>query len=105
MRKKRSDVCDERRPIWQRMKDEYGRATLRCCRAEIMGCSRMTVQGCREILEYGRCCIRLSVCDPDVRELVVCGEELVCLSYHPDAIMIEGRIRAVSFCDDGKAVD
>lgn len=105
MRQKRLDGRDERRPIWQRMKDEYERVTLRCCRIEIMGCSRMTVQGCREILEYGRCCIRLSVCDPDARELAVCGEELVCLSYQPDAIMIEGRIRTVNLCDQGKAVD
>lgn len=95
MRKEASGERRERRSLWKRIKAEYGRATWLCCRAEITGGSRMTVQGCREILEYGKCLIRLSVCDPDVRELAVCGEELVCLSYHPDAVMIEGRIRAV----------
>lgn len=89
----------QRKPLWQRMKDDYDRATLRCCRAELMGCSRMTVQGCTEILEYGKQCIRLAVCDPDARELVVCGEGLVCLSYQPDALMIEGRVHALRFCD------
>ena len=88
----------QRKPLWQRMRDDYGRATLRCLRAELTGCTRMTVQGCTEILEYGRQCIRLAVCDPDVRELVVCGEGLVSLSNQPDALMIEGRVHALRFC-------
>ena len=99
MKQQRKGKHADRPPLWQRMRDEYGRATLRCCRTEIMGISRMTVQGCKEILEYGRRCIRLSVCDPDVRQMVICGEDMVCLSYHPDAVMIEGCIRTVSFCD------
>lgn len=89
----------QRKPLWQKMRDDYGRATLRCCRVELMGRSRMTVQGCTEILEYGKKCIRLAVSDPDARELVVVGKGLVCLSYQPDAVMIEGCVHALRLCD------
>ena len=85
----------ERRPLWRRVRDRYDRATLQYCRMESMGARRLVIQGCREILEYGRSRICLGVRDPDVCRLSICGHELSCLSYHADAVIVEGDVRAV----------
>ena len=90
--------ASHRPPLWQRIRAEYDRATLSCCRVEMMGCGQMLIQSCTEILEYGRERIRLAVRDPDARQLVICGSELICLSYHPDAVSIKGCICTVTFC-------
>lgn len=67
-----------------------------------MGACRIVVQGCRDILEYGRETICLAVDDPDIDRLIVCGGELVCLSYHPDAVIIEGNIQTIDFAHHGR---
>ncbi len=92
--------ASHRSPLWRRIRAEYDRATLTCCRVEMMGCCQMTIQNCTEILEYGRECIRLAIRDPDARQIMICGRELLCLSYHPDAVMIEGCIDSVTFCNE-----
>lgn len=91
--------------LWRRMRREYDRALLHCCRMEMMGRRRLVVQGCRDILEYGRTRIRLAVCDAEIGSLLVCGGELNCLSYHPDAVVIEGEIDTVCFCSGEGSVD
>ena len=88
----------KRESLWRRMRREYDRALLHCCRMEMMGRHRLVVQGCQDILEYGRTRIRLAVCDAEIDSLLVCGCELSCLSYHPDAVVIEGEIGTVCFC-------
>ena len=97
-RKRKALSKEERTPLWRKMQEHYERATLSVCRVLCTGCGSMTVQGCRDILAYGDTCIRLAVCDPDARQIVILGEELLCLSYHPDAVRIKGRIRSVCFC-------
>ena len=88
---------EERMALWRRIRETYDRVTAGGCRSEVIGCSRLTLQGCEEILEYGCRCIRLAVKDPDMRQVIVCGEELLCLSYHPDAIQVQGKIHCVRF--------
>lgn len=92
----------KKRSLWGRVRQTYGRATLSVCRLLCTGGGSMTVQGCTDILEYGRTCIRLSVCDPDVSGVAICGRDLVCLSYQPDAVRIEGEIRTIRFCRCGE---
>ncbi|MBR5615442.1 MAG: YabP/YqfC family sporulation protein [Clostridia bacterium] len=90
-----------RGPLWKRVRDRYDRVTGRCLRGELQGCRQLVLQGCEKILEYGNCRIRLSLRDPDACEIVVCGRELVCLTYHPDAVVVQGMIHYISFCCDG----
>ena len=94
----------ERRPsLVARMREGYERATLAVCRVEARGCRRLIVEGCERILDYGECCICLAVRDPDARRLLVRGRELRCLSYHPSAVIIEGRMDALVWCEDEEA--
>lgn len=81
-----------------RVRRHYECVTLKKCRMEVTGGGRVIVQGCEEILEYGRERIRLSVCDPDLVCVVVDGHELTCISYHPDAVVIEGAVCSVCLC-------
>ena len=87
-----------KRSLWRRVRQTYDRTTLSVCRLLCTGGGSMTVQGCTDILEYGKTCIRLSVCDPDIGEVAVCGRNLLCLSYQPDAVRIEGDIDSICFC-------
>ena len=90
----------ERVSVVARIRAEYDRATLAVCRLEARGCRRLVVEGCERILDYGECCICLAVRDPDARRLTIRGRELRCLSYHPSAVIIEGRVEAMVFDDD-----
>lgn len=78
-----------------RLRRAYDRLTLCVCRAELTGGRNILIQGCRDILCYDPTCISLQVEDPDVGVLTVRGTSLVCLSYHADAVVIEGKIREV----------
>ena len=94
------------RPLWRRLQAGYERATLSVCRLLCTGCSELTVQGCTGIVEYGKCCIRLAVCDPDAGEMVISGRELYCLSYQPDAVRVKGKICSICFCRyDGEGTE
>lgn len=84
--------------LWRRVRAHCEHATLRMCRMELMGNERAVVQGCEEILEYGRERICLSVRDPEVARVVIGGTGLVCLSYHPDAVVVKGNISSIGFC-------
>lgn len=99
MAKKRGREGAVRPSVLARMRAEYDRATLAVCRVEARGCRRLVVEGCERILDYGECCICLAVRDPDARCLLVRGRDLRCLSYHPSAVIIEGRMEAVLWCD------
>lgn len=99
MAKKQEREGASRPSVIARMKAEYDRATLAVCRVEARGCRRLVVEGCERILDFGECCICLAVRDPDARRLVVRGRGLRCLSYHPGAVVIEGRMETVSWCE------
>ena len=90
------------KPLWRRMRDEYDSALGRCCRAQLAGGGGLVLQGCEEILEYGQTCICLRVRDPQIERVIVCGVNLVCLSYHPDAVELQGCIECVRFVRQGQ---
>ena len=85
----------EKKALWRRIREGYDGATGRRCRSLITGGGGLVLQGCEEILEYGPTCICLRVRDPEIERVVVCGEGLVCLSYHPDGMEIQGRIGCI----------
>ncbi len=87
-----------KRPLWQRMRTMCDQVTHRDLQAELTGAGELKVQGCERILDYTPDCIHLAVRDGKVCEMVICGRELVCLSYHPDAILIRGRIEGIRLC-------
>ncbi len=83
--------------LWRRVCRRYDRLLLHNCRCESLSNRFFTVQGCCDIVEYGRECILLAVRDPDVGQVCICGRNLLCLSYHPDAVQIRGEIFSVTF--------
>ena len=71
-------------------------ATLVTIRAE----SSVSVTGARKILLYSPTRIRLAT---KKGAILIVGERLVCTSYHPEGVRIDGRIFSVSFgevCDE-----
>jgi hypothetical protein len=89
----------KQQPLWQRMRQAYDRVTGQGLRGELQGCRQLTLQGCERILEYGEHRIRLLLRDPDVCDITVLGKQLVCLSYHADAIVVQGLIRQIVLSD------
>ncbi len=77
---------------WQRVRGVVGETLQHGCRGELTGRRRLLVQGCDRILDFDEACIRLSLCDGEVREMVIRGRALYCQSYHPDAIVVVGEI-------------
>lgn len=61
---------------------------------EIHGRTSILVRGCGQIMLYTRELIRLSL---RKGYLDICGEELICTSYFPGAVGIEGQIKGVIF--------
>ena len=92
---------EERKTFWTRLRQGYDRLAFQCLRCESESNRTLTVQGCCAILEYTRESIVLQACDPDVGTVCICGQELLCLSYHPDAVRIRGVISSVNFGKDG----
>lgn len=92
-----------KQPLWQRMRQAYDRVSGQGLRGELQGCRQLTLQGCERILEYGEHRIRLLLHDPDMSNITVIGNQLVCLSYHADAIVVQGIIRQIMLCDGSEA--
>jgi len=67
-------------------------------RLDMRGRHTLTVHGCRRILDFSPCEIRLSLggC-----VLTVCGLRLICTAYLAGAVGIEGCINAIRF-DEGE---
>ena len=95
-------MAKEKISPWRRLRRRYDHAVLRYVRGELSG-RRLVLYGCREILTYGRECIVLSVEDAEVCAVCVVGRRLLCLSYHSDAVVIEGEICDVRLCRDGES--
>ena len=85
----------ERRSLWTRMKREYAQLTLRTWRMEWTGGQRLILQGGRSILLYGETRMGLSVQDARIQWIEITGRKLICLNYHPDALIVEGEIENV----------
>lgn len=60
----------------------------------LTGDSRATLHGCRRILRYSPCEIRLCI---GRREVSLTGERLICTCFSGGSVTVEGVIRAVSF--------
>ncbi|MBQ9151687.1 MAG: YabP/YqfC family sporulation protein [Clostridia bacterium] len=67
-------------------------------RLDMRGRNTLTVHGCRRILDFSPCEIRLSLKDCT---LVIGGQRLICTSYLAGAVGVEGCICSISF-EDGE---
>ena len=65
-------------------------------RLDMRGRHTLLVHGCRKILDFTPCEVRLAVTDAT---LTVSGRRLICTSYLAGAVGIEGYICGISFCD------
>ena len=93
--------------------DARGRLGERLCRAldippdalprggmiEIRGEASVTVRGGGRILEYTPKLIRIAYGRGEAR-IEGCG--LVCVSYHADAVCVEGRILRIELLEEGR---
>ncbi|MBQ7338840.1 MAG: YabP/YqfC family sporulation protein [Clostridia bacterium] len=85
-------------PLRARLRRAFCAATGTCCRLEMQSGRAMIVQGCCGIEEYNPNCIVLSVRDPELSRLCICGDGLLCSSYHTDGVEIRGRITRMELC-------
>ena len=65
-------------------------------RLDMRGRHTLTIHGCRRILDFTPCEVRLAVKDAT---LTVSGRRLVCTAYLAGAVGIEGCICGINFCD------
>lgn len=65
-------------------------------RLDMRGRHTLVVHGCRRILDFTPCTVRLAVKDAT---LTVSGRRLVCTAYLAGAVGIEGYLCGISFCD------
>ena len=56
---------------------------------EVFGRNAISISGCKKILLYAPCEIRLALKDS---MLCIVGRDLVCVAYSPTEVTIEGRI-------------
>lgn len=63
-------------------------------RVELLSNREAVVDGCRGILEYTDCCIRLSA---DRLTIRFCGQRLELRSYGENGAVVEGLIASVEF--------
>ena len=64
------------------------------CSVEVRGARYVSVRGATRILLYTDSKIKLGTHGGKVE---ICGEGLVCISYYPSEVGIEGRIISVNF--------
>ena len=65
-------------------------------RVDLRGRNSLTVHGCRKILDFSACEIKLELEDAI---LTVCGCRLICTSYLADAVGVDGYVCSLSFTD------
>ena len=65
-------------------------------RLDMRGRHTLTVHGCRKILDFTPCEVRLAL---ESSTLTVSGRRLICTAYLAGAVGIAGYICAVTFCD------
>ena len=97
--RKKEALPQERRslPEWLAVKlDIPADITGDGLRLDMRGRHTLTVHGCRKILDFTPCEVRLALRDAT---LTVSGRRLICTAYLAGAVGIEGYICAVTFCD------
>ena len=62
---------------------------LNSYKVEVFGRNAISISGCKKILLYAPCEIRLALKDS---MLCIVGRDLVCVAYSPTDVTIEGRI-------------
>ena len=65
-------------------------------RVDLRGRNSLTVHGCRKILDFSPCEIRLEMEDTI---LIVCGCRLICTAYLADAVGVDGYVCSLTFAD------
>ena len=65
-------------------------------RLDMRGRHTLTVHGCKRILNFTPCEVRLALEDST---LTVSGQRLICTAYLAGAVGIEGLVCGISFCD------
>ncbi len=91
------DPCRPTLPEWLAVKlDIPADITGDGLRLDMRGRHTLTVHGCRKILDFTPCEVRLALRDAT---LTVSGRRLICTAYLAGAVGIEGYICAVTFCD------
>ena len=65
-------------------------------RLDMRGRNTLLIHGCRKILDFNPCEVRLVLKDST---LTVKGKRLICTSYLVGAVGIEGFICGITFCD------
>ena len=65
-------------------------------RLDMRGRHTLTVHGCKRILNFTPCEVRLALKDST---LTVSGQRLICTAYLAGAVGIEGLVCGISFCD------
>ena len=65
-------------------------------RLDMRGRHTLMVHGCRKILDFNPCEVRLALEDST---LIIQGKRLICTAYLAGAVGIEGYICGISFCD------
>ena len=91
------DPCRPTLPEWLAVKlDIPADVTGDGLRLDMRGRHTLTVHGCRKILDFTPCEVRLALRDAT---LTVTGCRLICTAYLAGAVGIEGYICAVTFCD------
>lgn len=63
-------------------------------KVEIFDRSAINISGCKKIILYAPCEIRVALSDS---VLCVVGRDLVCVAYSPCEVTVEGRIDSVCF--------
>lgn len=65
-------------------------------RVDLRGRNSLTVHGCRRILDFSPCEIKLELEDAI---LTVCGCRLICTAYLSDAVGVDGYVCSLTFAD------
>lgn len=65
-------------------------------RVDLRGRNSLTVHGCRRILDFSACEVKLELEDAI---LTVCGCRLICTAYLADAVGVDGYVCSLSFTD------
>jgi sporulation protein YqfC len=65
-------------------------------RVDLRGRNNLTVHGCRRILDFSPCEIKLEMEDAI---LTVCGCRLICTAYLADAVGVDGYVCSLTFAD------
>jgi hypothetical protein len=96
----RKQGVNETRSLRARLRAMYRYVSAQSCRIELQSGREMMIEGCCGIEEYHADRIVLTVRDPVLHSIHICGRELRCSSYHPDGVVVKGKILCVQLCGE-----